>query len=282
MKLIIDCREKALYDICNSLNAENTITISFESMPIGDALIEHNGIPQVLIERKTLNDLASSIIDGRYSEQSCRLDNSEINNHNIIYVIEGDINKYSGKSRITKNTLLSSLVSLNYYKGFSVYKTINVNETANFLIALINKITKELNNRQPYYINQPAIIPKAEEPDLNAPADNVALNDVTNNASNDASDDVTNDLSYCFVHKNIKKNNITTSNILTIFLSQIPNVSTVSAIAITNKYKTLKDLLMDLEQNENCLDDVIYTTNNSQRHISKLCKQNVRKYILQL
>ena len=45
----------------------------------------------ILIERKSLNDLESSIKDGRYSEQSIRLNSSEIHNHNIYYLIEGNI-----------------------------------------------------------------------------------------------------------------------------------------------------------------------------------------------
>ena len=41
----------------------------------------------LIVERKTSNDLASSIRDGRYDEQKFRLRNSGINN--VIYLIEG-------------------------------------------------------------------------------------------------------------------------------------------------------------------------------------------------
>ena len=41
-----------------------------------------------LIERKSLNDLESSIKDGRYNEQSLRLDKYDLANHNIYYLIE--------------------------------------------------------------------------------------------------------------------------------------------------------------------------------------------------
>ena len=41
--------------------------------------------------KKTVNDLLSSIVDGRYKEQSLRLDNYNLHNHNIIYLIEGDM-----------------------------------------------------------------------------------------------------------------------------------------------------------------------------------------------
>ena len=49
----------------------------------------------LLLGRESLNDLASSIKDGRYAEQSFRLSNIEHHNHNIIYLIEGDRSIYS-------------------------------------------------------------------------------------------------------------------------------------------------------------------------------------------
>ena len=45
-----------------------------------------------IVERKTGSDLASSIIDGRYEEQSYRLLHSgDLIPHSVIYLIEGEI-----------------------------------------------------------------------------------------------------------------------------------------------------------------------------------------------
>ena len=96
----------------------------------------------LIFERKSINDLATSINDGRYTEQSFRLDKSSIHNHNIIYLIEGDIRQYNGGTRINKNTLYSSMVSLNSYKGFSVMRSFDVNESANIIVQAICKIIK--------------------------------------------------------------------------------------------------------------------------------------------
>ena len=41
--------------------------------------------------------LNSSIKDGRYVEQSHRLTGYNMHNHNIIYLIEGDLSIYMGK-----------------------------------------------------------------------------------------------------------------------------------------------------------------------------------------
>jgi crossover junction endonuclease MUS81 len=41
-----------------------------------------------IVERKTADDLASSIVDGRYNEQKARLKNCGISN--VIYLVEGN------------------------------------------------------------------------------------------------------------------------------------------------------------------------------------------------
>ncbi len=46
-----------------------------------------------IVERKTADDLAASIVDGRYEEQKFRLKNCGINN--VIYLIEGKAGQYT-------------------------------------------------------------------------------------------------------------------------------------------------------------------------------------------
>ena len=110
--------------------------------------MQHNDC-KLVIERKTINDLACSINDGRYLEQSYRLDKTDIHNHNIIYLIEGDIRSFKETSRINKKALYSSLLSLNSYKGFSVIRTFNLEETANMVLYFSEKIIK--NEKQSFY-----------------------------------------------------------------------------------------------------------------------------------
>jgi len=45
-----------------------------------------------IVERKTADDLAASIMDGRYEEQKFRLKNCGINN--VIYLVEGTPGQY--------------------------------------------------------------------------------------------------------------------------------------------------------------------------------------------
>jgi ERCC4-type nuclease len=188
--------------------------IKTERLPIGDIIINDSARKKdiILFERKTLNDLAASIRDGRYKEQSFRLSESAaatgFHKHNIVYIIEGDISRYDERhSQITKTALQSAMVSLLYYKGFSVVRTMNVHETADFILHFADKVTKE-----------------SAAPDGARPAyDTSALSTSTDKYSEVAS-------------KKEKRDFITRENIGEIMLAQVPGVSPKIAAAILSKY----------------------------------------------
>ena len=90
MKIIIDERQVALYEIMMSL--DTGLSIVKQVLQIGDAIIQNDDVDLCVIERKKLHDLLSSIKDGRYEEQSHRLiHTSGLSPHNIIYIIEGNM-----------------------------------------------------------------------------------------------------------------------------------------------------------------------------------------------
>ena len=134
MKIKIDNRERSLIKLMKALKNQyeyNHLEIIVEKLDLGDVIIENSkGEELLIIERKSLNDLASSIKDGRYSEQSLRLDNYDIHNHNIVYLLEGNMALWSNKySKMTAKTLYVTMFCLQYYKGFSVIKTNDILET---------------------------------------------------------------------------------------------------------------------------------------------------------
>ena len=64
-------------------------------------------------------------------------------------------------------------------------------------------------------------------------------------------------------------------------LCQIPGISSVTAIAIINKFKTLSNLIKELESNEECLKDITYTSTKGQiRKINKTCLTNIVRFLL--
>jgi ERCC4-type nuclease len=139
MIIKIDIREQELITSINKLvlfiPIFKQLKVITENLPLGDVIIADDKDEKLVIERKTIGDLLASIKDGRYEEQSYRLNGSDYHNHNIIYLIEGDINRVNRfkDNRIEKTTFYSSLFSLNYYKGFSVLRTFSIEETAFFI-----------------------------------------------------------------------------------------------------------------------------------------------------
>ena len=264
MIIQIDMRERELITKVNTLISTiplfKDIKVDVLSLPLADIIFFDNdtNTHQLLIERKTINDLLSSIKDGRYEEQSFRLNSADIHNHNIIYLIEGDMNKknYFKDTKCEKLTVCSAIFSLNYYKGFSAIRTLDLEETAIFLCNTFVKLCKERNNKKPYYNNVSQVV-EEQEPSLST------------------------DKEYVNVSKRVKKDNITCENIGEIMLCQIPGVSSVSALAILDKYKSLSNLIKELEKDPNCLKDLTTITKTGQtRKMSKAVIENIKKFVI--
>ena len=246
------------------------LKIEVHQLPLGDIIISSNGeIDNILVERKTLSDLAASIKDGRYEEQSYRLNGLPLHNHNIVYLIEGDLGKFNSfKERIDKQTIYSAMFSINYFKGFSIMRTNTIDETAFMICNMAYKMGKET-SKTPYYQNKlepSGTQDKTEEPDKEELGENPSLG--TKN--------------YCSVIKKVKKDNITPENIGEIMLCQIPGVSSVSAIAILGKFKTLPVLIKSIQEDSKCLDGIsTCDANGKTRKISKTVIATIVKYLLQ-
>ena len=302
----------------NDKNKNNSIKLKVDNLKIGDvAFIETDkneneiGDELLIFERKSLNDLASSIKDGRYAEQSFRLDGYQaVPNHNIVYLIEGDLSKYRENqfSRINKKTLLSSMFSILYYKGFSVVRTMNVVETCDLVWSWADKLEREMASgkksksgsgfeKMPYYKNDIT----SSTFTFNSNSDTtVAENNEnmqfhieleTNQNNNERGIDKVVAVEaqpypydYCSVLK-VKKEknaNVTPENIGVIMLSTIPGISSKTAIAIMNEFKTIGQLIKSFELNAHCLNHVCIETNGKSRKITSTCIENIRKYLLNM
>ena len=251
-----------------------------ENLPLGDAILCKNDVEKVVIERKSLRDLAASIKDGRYEEQSYRLNGLPIHNHNIVYLVEGDVNKFNVfKDRMEKLTLYSAMVSLNFYKGFSVNRSINVEESALIICNMAHKIGKcEESGKQLFYFPPlEKVEPKGDnfETTLDSSSSSTSSSILAPPFSKvEKVDD------YCTVAKKVKKDNVTPQNIGEIMLSQIPGVSSTTAIAIMEKFGTIQNLVMKINENEQCLKDLSYTSSKGQtRKISKPALNNIVLYL---
>src|SRR6056300_1666333 len=97
MNIEIDYREKYLIELFEEKWDNKNIEYNIKTLDIGDIIIKDEGDNVIyIIERKTTDDLACSIMDGRYKEQKQRL-LSNYSPDNIIYIVEGDNKLYSKK-----------------------------------------------------------------------------------------------------------------------------------------------------------------------------------------
>jgi hypothetical protein len=311
----VDFREKeliALLQLKMMNDAVNSnIKLKVDNLKIGDIAFvkvdeNENEINEelVLFERKSLNDLASSIKDGRYAEQSFRLDGYRaVSNHNIVYLIEGDLSKYRENkyTRINKKTLLSSMFSILYYKGFSVVRTMNALETCDLISSWAEKMEREMavkksSVKTPYYLPafpgckiQPLNIDARENTEsmqIECSDGEIQMNQVEQSQQMQQSQQSQQPPSYdyCGVLK-VKKEknaNVTPENIGVIMLSTIPGISSKTAIVIMNEFKTIGQLIKSFELDPHCLNHVCIETNGKPRKIASTCIENVRKYLLNM
>jgi ERCC4-type nuclease len=207
----IDFREKDILKYCTEMNKD--IEIKTENLLLGDILIN-----KLLIERKTINDLAASIVDGRYKEQSFRLLKALEEGFKVFYFIEGNMDLYTGA--ISKNTLVSTIYSLTN-KGFQVLLTKNSKETAFFILQFAEKMKR---------------IEKDEKKSGNETKEETYENTQG-------------------VIQTKKNKNITKDNISIFMLCQIPSISITTANVILNHYGHISTLIIAMKENPKEIED---------------------------
>lgn len=286
MLIRVDMREDALHSMfqmnLNQAPCEKAIHIlRSECLPVGDVILSSadGQTDYIVFERKSLPDLAASIRDGRYKEQSLRLQAfPNVDNHNIVYIVEGDFTRYNERfSKIGKVALQSAMCSLNYYKGFSVIRTMSIIETYEIIQSYANKLSA---SPAPYgHYHRDFTIPTIPTTTITNNVTDANTDSTASNNNNAFSEDSS--PSYCSVLKvkQVKCENITPQNIGEIMLCNIPGVSNKTAAVIMKKYTTLRALMEALQTSESgeCLNDIRLET---QRKLSKQCIQNIYNFLM--
>ncbi len=268
MKIIIDEREHSLYEKCQLLMSQKpipNIIVIKQVLELGDMIIKKDDDEIIcIIERKTFSDLLSSIKDGRYEEQSYRLlHSSNTPPHSIIYLLEGLMS--SVRTPIEKKIIQSSITSMSLFKGFSIQRTSTTHETAEWLLNTTEKIHRNL--------EKGLIIYNKTAPYINS----ISNSDLSGNQI----ENPTQEQNYCTVVKKTKKDNITENNIGEIILSQIPGISSVTAIAIMNNFQSFPHFMREFNENPLCIENLQITTNNKTRKINKNCVENIKRFLLE-
>jgi len=138
MELYIDDRERAVMPYIEDLSHHTHINYVVKRMTIGDYAIVYNGNIIVVIERKTLVDLASSLRDGRSKNVEKLINLRQETACKIIYIIEGPLitNPNSLFARMPYKCLQAHIDHLAIRDNIYIINTLDQSHTASRLFTL--------------------------------------------------------------------------------------------------------------------------------------------------
>ena len=276
VEVFVDYREKFIKEYFEK-NKEYDKIVSIKNLEIGDIVIHINDKPIILIERKTIKDLAGSIQDGRLREQKYRIASSNFPHNKIIYLIEGDIDdKVFG--RIDKKTLQGSMINTMFRDDYKVYRTKDAMETVYFLSRLINKIIKDKNKiiKDNVLVKEEDVLVKdndvlVKEEALVKDEDIIVKEEVKD---------------YSELIPLSKKSQMTPETFNKLILLQIPGISIRFVNEINKLYPSIKDLIFAYEKldnlgdKENLLTEIMLdTTTGKKRKLGLVISKRIYDFI---
>ena len=127
-KVTVDSRERTLLPIFRA----HSDGFDVAPLPVGDVHVEYADGRGWVCERKTAADLAASLVDGRWKEQTSRLFSCS---KKVYIIIEGDLRSADGMYKHVFGAWLN--MSL---RGVVVLRTWDANETFATLASMIEKL----------------------------------------------------------------------------------------------------------------------------------------------
>ena len=238
--LVYDSRETKIKELLEK-DPKESITLKSDYLDLGDFLFKKEGELVLIIERKSMNDLYSSIQDGRYKEQKIRL----LNNYplsKIVYIIEGVLNS---KTKFFKNSKViteGALLNMAFRDKLTILRTTDLKETSDTLYRLGNKILK-----YPEFFMSEKVETKSN---------------------------------YLDSVKVCKKDNMTPSMCNIVQLCQIPGVSKNTASSILDKYSSLSNLILEYEKLDDVKTKIILLKDlpNNSRKIGPVISKRIYDY----
>jgi ERCC4-type nuclease len=136
--IIADYRERAVRPYFEKLSEQHRILYEAKQMTVGDYAICIDGQIRIIIERKTWEDLASSMRDGRKENVNKLIKLRQETGCKIFYIIEGEACPRSGKKfgRIPYKSLLAHLDHLMIRDDIHIIHSTNCEQTAERLFLL--------------------------------------------------------------------------------------------------------------------------------------------------
>ncbi len=141
IKILIDHREHSSFkDKILTIFDQNVI--SLQQLDLGDIQFVSNDKTYLIIERKTINDLATSLNDGRYHEQKNRLIQANKETR-VIYLLENDFDQFDStyNKHFNYQKYRGVIINTMVRDGISVYCTKDLDESIEFLKDIYQRIS---------------------------------------------------------------------------------------------------------------------------------------------
>ena len=238
------------------------------TLEVGDMLFKYGEQVVCLIERKTIDDYASSITDKRLKNQSMRISQlrNEFPDMIVIYLIEGSFMNKDHKFRngISRDSMYSSMVNRVLFDKFTIFHTRDKFDSALVITKIYDRLSDEDNIRE-YALG-------------------LAVSDGPDHTDYPARPDQR--IEYLKTIKLSKKDNMTPLNCFVCQLSQIPGISVETADIISQQYKSFAvmiheyDKLTDKKLRENMLSKIdVPIANSKTRHLGRVLSKRVYDYL---
>jgi DNA excision repair protein ERCC-4 len=124
MHVVVDDREPA--DVAACLRGLEGVTVSMARLRAGDYVVDR----RVWFERKTFQDFAQSLVDGRLFEQAGRLRSG---GGRAVYVLEGTSRDLANVG-VSREALQGALITLQVVLDIPVLRSLSVAETARLIV----------------------------------------------------------------------------------------------------------------------------------------------------
>ena len=144
MKIIVDMRETALLLALTPMLADlSGVSLSTAALHVGDIAIRVGETDDVLLERKSVDDLASSHGDGRYKEQRARLLAQRGTGVSIGYIVEGAPSTFTA-ARFSEADLKNAILRLQFRYTIPVFPTSSVSDSAALVKAVCVALLRDV------------------------------------------------------------------------------------------------------------------------------------------
>ena len=123
--VIVDDRESKS-EVIKFLSETKNVSVDIKRLSLGDYLVDN----RLVFERKTLNDFALSIIDGRLFSQAIRLVSSK---YNSVLILEGT-GKELTETGIRREAMQGALITVSIVLGVPVLRSKSPYESAHLIL----------------------------------------------------------------------------------------------------------------------------------------------------